>query len=81
MPKENGEAKGQGGPNTHAFFVDQPQGTLPARQVDGSVCDTNGRLGMLMAGTKLEESRDIGEECRGQRMTQPSQFVAGHLQL
>ena len=32
VPKENGEAKGQGGPNTHAFFVDMPQGTLPARQ-------------------------------------------------
>lgn len=31
VPKENGEAKGQGGPNTHAFFVDRPQGTLPAR--------------------------------------------------
>lgn len=37
VPKENGEAKGQGGPNTHAFFVDQPHGTLPARQVDGSI--------------------------------------------
>ncbi|CAN0346344.1 unnamed protein product [Ectocarpus sp. 6 AP-2014] len=32
VPKENGEAKGQGGPNTHALFVDRPQGTLPARQ-------------------------------------------------
>lgn len=41
VPKENGEAKGQGGPNTHAFFVDRPQGTLPARQVKEwkRVCD------------------------------------------
>ncbi|CAM9831384.1 unnamed protein product, partial [Ectocarpus sp. 12 AP-2014] len=34
VPKENGEAKGQGGPNTHVFFVDRPQGTLPARQAE-----------------------------------------------
>lgn len=33
IPKENGEAKGQGGPNKmDVLFVDRPQGTLPARQ-------------------------------------------------
>ncbi|CAM9105839.1 unnamed protein product, partial [Scytosiphon promiscuus] len=32
VPKENGEAKGQGGPNTHVLLVDRPEGTLPARR-------------------------------------------------